>query len=204
MKRTKKKLVITILMILIPVIIISIILLFNLKAVDAYGNISRGIIDVEAMDCELIDKEFIITNYFSVSGYEGEKIQVEGLALFNYLTVTSINDTYDPKTACFSVHEDDIMPEPTNYTVSAGESLMIKYNITNNQDQRLFYECTITSNCSVIRDFYTDYINPSEVHVAHFNITCPAGIHESTIKTVFVDEFVNYHTVTKEIIINAQ
>ncbi|MBD3311928.1 hypothetical protein GF352_00510 [archaeon] len=204
MKRKKKQLIIAILVISIPTIIITIILATNLQVVDAYGTIKGSSIDVEAMNCELIDKEFIIINSFVINPYQGEKIQVEGLALFNYLTVLALNDTYDPKSACFSVHEEDIVPEPLDYNVSAGESLMIEYNITNNQDQRLFYECSLTTDCNVTRDFYTDYIEPGEVHLAHFNITCPEGVHESVIETVFVDEFVNYHTVIKNLVITAE
>jgi len=202
-KRSKLVIVISV----IALIALIVLLILNLESINAYGTIKQVggafILESEVIDCELNDREFVLLNSFLVSGFVDQKIQVSGLALFDYLTITAFNESYDVKSACFEVHEEDIVPEPLNYTTPVNVSSFIEYNISNFQDQRLFYECKITTDCDVVRDFYTDYINPGEVHLVHFNITCPEGVHEASIKTVFVDELVNYHTIQDELVITS-
>ena len=202
MKLNKKWLILALALVTIILIII-----LNLRIVNVYGTINRVggayALEAEVINCEITSESYPIINSYLITQYEDYKLLINGLLLFNYLTVQSINETYDPKIACYEVHKQDINPEPLNYTVQANKSSLIEYDITNHQDNRLFYECTLTINCTFVRDFFTGYLDPEEVHKVRFNITCSQGVHEASIKTVFADELVNYHTVTDDLIITS-
>lgn len=201
----KKTLIITILT--ATAALAFILIITNQRSVNAYGIIKQAgngfVLETEVIDCELKSETFIILNAGVVTNYINKSIQVNGLALMNYLNIALVNESFNLKRDCYAVHEEDVKPAPLNYQVSAGNPEIIKYNITNNQDQRLFYECRLTTDCNLTRDYFTGYLDPGEYHEAYFNVTCSQGVHNSTVKTVFVDELVNYHTVINEIVITA-
>lgn len=195
--------------ILITFIILSVIfiIILNSRIVNAYGLVKiQGLsysLDASVIDCEREELKLLIINFPIILNHDNKSILAQGTIIFNTIIINSINDTYNPAIACYEKHESDINPEPLNYDLKTNETTIIRYNVTNNQDQRLFYECRLLTDCTLERKYYTEYINPGETHDIYFHITCNTGNHNSTIQTIFIDEFSNQHTILQEIIINS-
>jgi len=182
--------------------IITIIIVPNLRIVQAYGLIRQDvngfIFEAEVVDCEVLREDYFVLN----PPENLDKQLINGLALFNLLTINSVNNTYDPKVACFERHEGDVTLDPGDYNISAGVTSRFSFDVFNNQDNRLFYEVKLINDCEVARDFFTGYLDPGEAHKVFFDVNCDAGVHNVTLKTVFVDELVAYHTVIDKIKLN--
>jgi hypothetical protein len=167
-----------------------------------YGTlINSNHFSSSVINCQADERDFILINSYALGNQT--ELMIQGLSLGNWLTIINTNNTYDPKIACYAGHEEDVIIETINYTINNNEATVIKYNITNYENNRLFYECKFTSDCVIIRDFYTGYLDADEYHEVYFNITCSEGNHNANIKTVFVDELVAYHTIEDNLLINA-
>jgi hypothetical protein len=188
-------------------IVIAVILLINLKPVKVYGAInnkgSAYIMRTEVINCQAVNSELGIINPSAARPHNGEETTINGYQLFNTLIITAFNSTYDPKIECFSVHVGDVSLETQDQTVNAGNYSLIELRVINKADNRLFHQEKIITDCVVVQDELSGYINPGQTQTVFFNISCSQGLHESTIEFLFVDELTNQHSERNEIIITA-
>ncbi len=206
-KNSDKK-IIFIISFLAITLLIGVFIFLNLRVINSFGVIHRigggFIVKSSVIDCELSSDEFILINGFVVKDFINQSILIKGLSLGNLLFIQSFNDSFNPRINCFEKHVSDIILEPSlNLSIKSNKPFLFNYNISNNQDKRLFYECTLLTDCFVSRKFFTGYLDPGEVELVVFNISCSEGVHESVIKTVFVDELMGYHYINDSLIINS-
>ena len=177
-------------------IVAIILLLLIIRPVTLYAEIKDNTVIEPIINCELSSRKFSTINIQNAN-----KSRIDGISFLNYIFVTSLGK-YN-LSQCFSKHTSDIKPDIRNFTIIPGKSQLIEYNITNNQDKKLFYECIITTDCTVERKFFTNYLDPGKSEKVYFNITCEEGVHNATIKTTFVDELRNMHITYTNILISA-
>ncbi len=176
------------LLLLIPLLFIRV---FN-----GFGVINNHKLVINVSDCELTNQQLIIINKVNDEGL------FSGLRIFNIGLVINSNKSFNPSINCFEKHNNDFtINQPLRITIN--NSGVINYTIINNQDQRLYYDCRLTTDCSVERRIFNGYLNPNSSINVSFIISCPKGIHNSTIKTEFVDELNNHHVITKQLIITS-
>ncbi len=174
------------LLLLIPLLFVR---LFN-----GFGVISDHKLIINVSDCELTNQELIIINKVNDRGL------FSGLRIFNIGLVLKSNNSFNPLINCFDKHNNDFtINQPLKITIN--ESGVITYPIINNQDQRLYYDCRIITDCIVERKIFNGYLDPNSSINVSFIISCPTGNHNSTIKTEFVDELNHHHIITKQLII---
>jgi len=192
---------------IIIAVIAIIIIIVNTREVTAYGTIKGNILiahlEAEVINCELDKRNLSITNPLLINGLFNNKTMIKGTTLFNMLTITSVNNTYNPKIDCYAAHEKDIIPQTLNYEITKNTPTIIEYNITNNQDMRLIYKCEMIVSCNLTRSYFTNYLSPGQSEMVYFEINCNQGNYNATVETLFVDELDNKHTKIETITINA-
>jgi hypothetical protein len=132
-----------------------------------------------------------------------ERMLINGLKFFDYLVIQSVDEKFSILD-CYSKHKSDILITSNNQTINASDNQEIKFKITNEQDNRLFYEARLIINCSISNEFFSNFLDPGASENASFTINCDQGVHKALINFIFVDELKRQHEVNQELIINAQ
>lgn len=190
-------------------VIIFIIPLFIYDYIETYGQVKLEndvlLFYSETTNCELDERVLKLAgNTALVQDLVNEWVLISGQLFNDTLRVTSVNPDYDQPAVCLPVHEKDVVLEfPLEYTVTPDEVSMIEYSINNIQEQKLFYESTITLFCDFERNYVTGYLEPGESMLATFLVTCAQGEYEASIYTIFVDELGGRHAVNDTVTVHS-
>ncbi len=195
----KKSIIKSIIIIVLITLLIIIVLPPGGFYIEVYGTVklrnNTYLMESKYVKCEIDKRVFKLINNTLLHELIDKEVFIIGQLFNDTLQARSVNADYDITAACLISHEEDVVLTPSiNYQVTPDEKTGINYDIINNQDQRLFYESTITVDCTVERDYVTGYLNPNEIVLATFELTCPEGEYEASIHTIFIDELGGRHT----------